>query len=448
MIDRMAEHNIPVTGGQTVLCVDNNRQRLSSLQLAFRGKGFEVLTAESSECGLNLMEHGGVDLVISDIDTPEMNGFRFLEVVRARWPDVIRVLLTGRTDSHSVIDAVNHGQIQHFISKTWDENDVVLIVRNALARKGIEEEKIRTELLTIQQNEMLKTLNIDLEAKVNACSTEISEVKVLLHDANEKLKVGFMSLIKVFCSLIDMRGGNLGGHSRRVADLSRRIALKLQIEGNQLQEIFVAGLLHEMGKVSFSDELLNLPVAMMKLSQIEVYRRHAVQTQELLLQLSDLRGAAEIIGAQFERFDGTGFPRQRAKETIPIGARILTLASDYDNMQIGTLERRHLNAEDARRSILQSSGAFYDPKVVAAFFDVIGALPKEEIDPERFRDVPVSPNQLQAGMVLSRDLISSSGLPMIAVGDMLDETKIRKILKFERFCEPHITVHIRIARLG
>jgi len=83
-----------------------------------------------------------------------------------------------------------------------------------------------------------------------------------------------------------------------------------------------------------------------------------------------LSEACDLITAQFERFDGTGFPAQLAGQAIPLGARILSLASDYDNMQIGALTQIRLNAEEARIIIVHSIGQRYDPDVVNAFLDL------------------------------------------------------------------------------
>lgn len=92
----------------------------------------------------------------------------------------------------------------------------------------------------------------------------------------------------MFSTLIEMRAGNLAGHSRRVADLSRQIAMKLRLDGKLGQEIFVAGLLHEIGKVGFADELLRTPVAMMTAHQLEAYRKHTVRAEQLLMPLQDI----------------------------------------------------------------------------------------------------------------------------------------------------------------
>lgn len=426
----------------TILCVDDEPNILSSLRRLFRGKGFQVRIAEGGKAGLALLETETVDLVISDMRMPEMDGAQFLEQVRARWPDTLRLLLTGYSDVTSIIDAINRGEIYRYITKPWDDNDIVLIVRQALERKALELEKKRLEALAIAQHEELLALNASLETKVRERTAE-------LQVANDQLKNSFVTSIKVFSTLIDMRGGNLAGHSRRVADLARKIALRLKVEAKQVQEIFVAGLLHEIGKVGFADELLRTPVAMMKPDQLDAYRKHTVQAEQLLLPLADLRSASDIICAQFERFDGTGFPDRLAGEAIPLATRILTLASDFDNMQIGTLTQRQLNAEEARILIVHGSGKRYDPAVVTAFTEVLGGVaPKEESDKERRVETAIPASELQADMTLSRDLTTPNGLLMLSADHVLDARLIRRIADFERFNGLELTAYIWGPRPG
>lgn len=439
--EESSEEKVP-----TILCVDDEPNILSALRRLFRAKGFQVRIAEGGKAGLAVMESEDIDLVISDMRMPEMDGAEFLEHVRALRPDAVRLLLTGYSDITSIIGAINRGEIYRYITKPWDDNDIVLIVRQALERKALEQEKKRLEALTIRQNDELKSLNASLEAKVEARTAELRVANESLQGANDKLKNSFITSIKVFSTVMEMRGGNLAGHSRRVADLSRRIAAKLQLENKQVQEIFVAGMLHEIGKVGFADELLNTPVAMMKPDQLDAYRKHIVQAEQLLLPLQDLRYASDIICAQFERFDGTGFPDGLSESDIPLGARILTLASDYDNMQIGTLTQRKLTADEAKIIIVHGSGKRYDPKVVAAFNEVLGGPQREEVERQRTAEMQVNACDLQEGMVLSRDLVTPSGMLMLSADHVFDARLIKKILAFEKSGGLQLIAHIRVDR--
>src|ERR1039457_901732 len=107
-----------------ILCVDDEPNILSSLRRLFRANGYQVLLAEGGAAGLKVLEAESVDLVISDMRMPEMDGARFLEHVRSRWPDSIRLLLTGYADIQSILDAINRGEIYRYITKPWDDNDI------------------------------------------------------------------------------------------------------------------------------------------------------------------------------------------------------------------------------------------------------------------------------------------------------------------------------------
>ena len=420
-----------------ILCVDDEPNILSSLRRLFRGQGYQVLIAEGGNAGLAVLETETVDLVISDMRMPEMDGARFLEHVRTRWPDTIRLLLTGYSDIQSILDAINRGEIYRYITKPWDDNDILLVVRHALERRTLERDKQRLEALTRSQNDELKSLNASLEAKVQERTGELKKALDTLVSVNDKLKNSFLTSIKVFSSLIEMRGGNLAGHSRRVADLARRIGVRMGLGERELQEIFVAGLLHNIGKVAFSDELLAMPVNVMNGENLGLYRKYPVRGEQLLMPLEDLSGAAKIIRSQQERFDGEGYPDRLSGFNIPLGARILALASDFYNLQIGTMVQRRLRPDEARALILQTSGKRYDPLVTNAFNDVLngittsGAASTPRNGEDSSQETLIVALDLRPGMVIARDLITRDGFLLLSANHTLDERMIAQILDFE-----------------
>ena len=422
----------------TVLFVDDEPNILSSLRRLFRPLGYKVLTAESGAAGLQVLEQEArIDLVVSDMRMPEMDGARFLELVRERWPDTIRLLLTGYSDITSILAAINRGEIYRYITKPWDDNDIQLVVRHALERRALELEKDRLEALTRTQNDELKALNQSLEAKVEARTSELLSSRDTIMEANKKLKSNFITTIKIFSGMIEMRGGNLAGHSRRVADLARRIAVKLGLPANEVQEVFIAGLLHDIGKIGFPDDLLNLPVNLVTGDHLGVFRKHPVRAEQLLMPLEDLRGVAAVLRSQMERYDGAGFPDAVAGPLIPLGARILALASDYDNLQLGALVQRRVLEADARQIIYDSVGKRYDPKVVAAFRALLEGDPVEKV-----RDLAAVSTYLKPGMVLSRDLVSAEGLMLLSADHVLDERMIGQVRDFESKNEVRLNIWI------
>lgn len=401
-----------------ILCVDDEPNILATLGRLFRKQRYRISTATSGAEGLRLLEEEVFDLVISDMRMPEMDGAVFLEQVFQRYPDTVRILLTGYADITSTIQAVNRGQIYRYVSKPWDDQELLTTISQALDVKALQREKLRLEALTARQNEELRALNQSLEEKVQARTQELAL-------ANEKLKASFITSVKVFANLIELRESRLAGHSRRVADLARKIANRMKLPPREAQDVFLAGLLHDIGKIGFADHLLTKAVTQMSGDDLGTYRKHPLKGEQSLMALEELRPAAKIIRAHHERFDGQGFPEGLSGMRIPLGARILALANDYDGLQIGIVVARRLNPEDARRTIVEGRGKRYDPQVVEAFMAVLGMQ-----ESERSAELAVSPANLKPGMVLSRDLVTRDGVLLLAADYLLDAGLIRQICDY------------------
>jgi len=429
-----------VSDAATLLCVDDEQNILSALRRLFRQDGYRILTAGSGEEGLSLLEREPVDLVISDMRMPEMDGARFLERVSSRWPETLRILLTGHADIASTIAAINRGQIFRYIAKPWDDQDVRLIVRHALERQQLERDKRRLEALTGRQNEQLRELNASLEARVEARTAELSLARDALAAANEKLKTGFLTSIKVFSNLTELAEGARAGHSRRVADLSRRIAVKLGLDRAAAQDVMLAGLLHDIGKIGLPDALLAKPASSMNAEEQALYRRHPQKGETALMALDSLRSAARLLRSHHERYDGQGYPDGLGGADIPLGSRILACANDYDGLQIGSVSAKRLSPAEALAFILQWRGKRYDPLVVDAFVTLDGT----ERASRATKDWALAPEALKPGMVLSRDLISREGVLLLAADFQLDDSLIRQIRDYAGSEEERIVIHVRI----
>ena len=425
----------------TLLLVDDEPSILSSLRRLLRPAGYKIHIAESGKAALEILEHEHVDLVISDMRMPEMDGAKFLEQVRNRWPRITRLLLTGYADVNSTIDAINRGQIYRYISKPWDDNDLTLLVRDALEHQRLKRENDRLEELTRQQNEELRELNAGLERKVAARTSELEQVNSFLELANDKQKQNFLTAIKMFSGLLELRGGGMAGHSRRVADLARKLAVVLGVDGKGQQEIFLAGLLHDVGKIGFPDSLLAKPVSKMTGDEIGRYRKHAVAGESALMPLDELKESTRLVRAHHERFDGQGFPDGLQGMAIPLGARILSVANDYDGLQIGTLAEKRMSAEEAKALLLTSRGKRYDPAVVDAFIEMLGGIAKESP-----RDLQVAVDELQPGMVLARDLVGRDGALLLSADYILDASLVKQIQNYSAREGINLSLHVRAGK--
>lgn len=430
-LERPAESNGVEEEPWRLLCVDDEPNILSALRRLLRPHGYQVTVAGSGAEALGIMEDQVFDLVISDMRMPEMDGAQFLEQVKRRWPDSIRLLLTGYADVTSTVDAINKGEIYRYISKPWDDNELLLTVRQALERKALEREKLRLEALTERQNEELRDLNANLELKV-------MERTVELRKAHDKLKTSFMTSIKVFANLIELRGSNLAGHSRRVADLARKIGNRMDLSPADAQDVFLAGLLHDIGKIGLPDHLLVKPVPQMNGDELGMYRKHPIKGEQSVMALEELRGAARIVRHHHERFDGQGYPDGLSGLGIPLGARILSVANDFDGLQIGSLSVRRYSQEDAKKLIAEGKGKRYDPQVIEAFLDIVG-----KVEVRDNGEIEVGVADLKPGMILSRDMVTRDGVLLLAADYILDANLIRQIRDYASSESIAMNIYVR-----
>ncbi len=433
----------PTEASESLLFVDDEANILAALKRLFRPYGYRIFTADSGKQGLEILSGEKIDLVISDMRMPEMNGAQFLEKVRELWPETIRILLTGYAEIGPTIDAINKGQIYRYISKPWEDNDISLTVRQALKFKQLEREKLQLELLTQKQNAELKELNATLEDRVRARTEEVNQTMGFLEIAHDKLKKSFITSIRVFANLIEMREGKMAGHSRRVADTARSIAQRMGMNEAQIQDVFLAALLHDIGKIGLPDHLIDKPFSSLTSEERTAVVKHPLKGETALMALEQLHNAAALIRSHHERFDGLGYPDKLSGLAIPEGARILALANDYDAVQLGTILNRRLTQTEALAFICEGRGNRYDPAVVDAF---LGAM-KQPIDvPKPETDTQVDTEYLRPGMVLARDLIARSGNLLLSKDYVLDALLINQIRNFEQVEHEHFSIWIYVKK--
>jgi putative nucleotidyltransferase with HDIG domain len=414
-----------------LLFVDDEPGILSAMKRVFRGAGYEIFTAGSGAEALALLETQPVDLIISDMRMPEMDGAQLLEKVFSRWPEIKRILLTGYSDASATIAAINKGKIWRYISKPWDDAELLLCVEQALAHRQLLRENADLAKRIRQQNEELKTLNASLEIKVSERTAELRQANVELHHS-------FLATVQVFSNLIELREGKLAGHSKRVADLARQIAERMGLDDAEQRVVLLAGLLHDIGKVGLPDKLLERPFnALTPLDKAEVMR-HPEKGQRLLIGVPQLAEPAQIIRHHHECMDGSGYPDQLGGLMIPFGARILAVANDYDALQMGSLALHAHKPSEAREAIIKQRGKRYDPTVVDAFVALLA-----EAEPKQESETVVPVPELKPGMLLTRDLLHHEGYLLLPKGRVLDVSMIAQLRQLQETESKSIQVHIR-----
>jgi HD-GYP domain-containing protein (c-di-GMP phosphodiesterase class II) len=185
-----------------------------------------------------------------------------------------------------------------------------------------------------------------------------NDVKIILQSMN------------TFINFIDAKDPYTSGHSRRVAMYAAEIAKRMRLSEDEVQNVYYAGLLHDAGKISIPDAVLNNPGRLSDEERKQI-QNHTVAGGEMLKQLSSLRGIRETALYHHERYDGNGYPEGLRGESIPLYARIVGVADSYDAMSSNRVYRRHLTKDEIIEEIQQGSGTQFDTGIVPYMVDMI-----------------------------------------------------------------------------
>lgn len=313
-----------------VLLVDDEEDNLALLYRTLR-QDFEILKTTSPLEGLKILDENPVDLIVSDHKMEEMDGVEFLKRTYEKFPDCVRLLVTAYSDSSILINAINYGKIYRYIRKPWDPAELSLTVKAAAEYFQLKKENNR-----------------------------------LIYD----LKELFYGTINAIMEALDAKDSFTLGRSRRVTFFSLKMAEHLQLSPFEVGKLELAGLLHDIGMIGVSEDVLNKTETLTP-EEFEVIKKHVNYGVKILEDIKQLKGVVEIIKYHHERFDGTGYPYGLNGDAIPLNARIIAVADAYDSMVSNRSYREGLIHEDAMRRIAEQSGRQFDPNVVQIFKAII-----------------------------------------------------------------------------
>ncbi|WP_148861352.1 HD domain-containing phosphohydrolase [Marinobacter fonticola] len=422
-----------------ILFVDDEASILSSLRRMMRKHDYSCFFAQSAREGLTILEENPIDLIVSDMRMPEMDGAAFLSEVKRRWPFSVRFLMTGYADMQSTVDALNLGGINRYISKPWDDAALLDAIDEGLRIRRLEREKKRLIDKTREQNRSLQQLNEELESRVEARTGEVRKQSAKLRKAFQQLKQSYDSFVRVFSSVISSRPQLIKGQSRQVADLAKNMALKLDLENSQVSYIYYAALLHELGKLNLPDDLLLRSEVNLTYRDWDTYRKYPELGEVFLTSISALAYAGTLIRQHAESYDGSGYPDGLKGAAIEPGARLIRVARDFVGLQSGMLSYDPLSPDEAFNYINERAGREYDPEMIELLRPLTHSLTIDRVSSYEVKQAIVD---LVPGMTLTRDLVSQNGILLMAEGNQLTEAVIEKLTRMERVEGKKLSVYV------
>ena len=372
-----------------ILCVDDEPNVLSALRRMFMLEGCTISIADSGAAALQAMANDRFDVIISDMQMPEMNGAQLLQQVREQWPDTMRLLLTGTADLANAVAAINQGEIYRYISKPWNDDELLGVVKSAVELASLAQERERLTALTQAQNKALEDMVETLEEKVQVRTAS--------------LRQAYTASIKAFSGLLGLRSAKLLDHSKRVANTAMKMAQLAGLDHAMAQDFFIAGLLHDLGKIGLSDRVLSTDIDNLPQSDFVLLESHAGMGATCLKGLEGMDTVSQMIRSHHENFDGSGYPDRLSGTAIPLGARYLAVIEVYEELMSGDYDGKPCSHATAMRTIISNRGTLFCPHAVDLLVKVLGGVPVS-LEPRHAAPPPTAKPEAAAGNDVSAKL--------------------------------------------
>ncbi len=389
-------------------------------------ENFAMETFTAVEKALSFIKANPVQLIISDQRMPVMTGTEFFVKVRELRPEAIRILLTGYADLDATIDAINKGQIYKFLVKPWNDEEVHATVVRALEFYDLTLENKRLLQELSVKNEELAQWNKELGNRVKERTKMFVEKNLELNKLNKVLEISVINTIRVFVNLMRLFSKQLSGHCRRVASMSLTIAQKFNFSEEEMHEIEVASLLHDIGKLSLTRSLIEKPISHLSESEKNLLLEHPRLGQQTLETVERFKPIGEIIVSHHERWDGKGYPKGLVGESIPHAARLVAVCNVFD--RLFNIERSFPRVS-MKNYFKRNSGTMFDPQMCDAICEFIE---QETRSVTTTRFAQVLPSELRPGMTLAADLQTGGGIFLLPHGQALRESHIESILEMHK----------------
>jgi putative two-component system response regulator len=350
---------------KTIFLVDDNPTNLEAAAKALESQ-YEVLRLNSGQRLLKKLERSIPDLILLDIEMPEMNGYEALRQIKsdARTAHVPVIFLTAKDETENELEGLTLGAID-YITKPFSPP---LLLKRIEVHLLVDSQK--KELLA-QRNEL---------AHFNAHLSELVEAKT-------KTVVELQgAVIKTMANLVEERDDVTGGHIERTQRYLKILINAMMSEGLYEKEtagwnidlLLQSSQLHDVGKIRIKDSVLLKPGRLNE-EELTQIREHTSFGELIIERLKDgttdhsfAEYAQVFVATHHEQWDGSGYPNGLAGEEIPLLGRIMAIADVYDALVSDRPYKKAFSHEEAAKIIVDGSGSHFDPALVDLFRRVSG----------------------------------------------------------------------------
>ncbi|MEO7822553.1 MAG: HD domain-containing phosphohydrolase [Gemmatimonadaceae bacterium] len=338
-----------------ILIVDDEETIRLALRKFLRSRGYEVDIAGSGDQALQILEREEFSLMLCDVRMPGMTGVQVVPLAMEKDPTLGIIMLTAVNDAATATEVLSHGA-SDYLMKPVELADLQQAVDRALTKRTNLMERRRVDKL-IREEVTLRTAELERE--------------------KESLRLMSVSIAETLINAMEAKDLYLRGHSQRVAELCVELGHELALEDPVIEDLHLAGRLHDVGKIGIREEILNKPGRLTS-DEFEHVKRHVRIGLDILAPLVHIKNPLSFIEHHHEHWNGAGYPHGLSGEAIVLGGRILCAADTFDALTSKRAYRELLSPQATLDHLKVDVGTHFDPRVYDALVRVINRRLEKE----------------------------------------------------------------------
>jgi len=323
---------VPDSAMPTILVVDDSPSLVSYLRDALSAAKYAVLTAGNGREAVSVIKSGKVDIILCDLQMPEMDGKKLRKklLANSRFCKIPFVAMSTH-DTVENYNAMRELKAAAFLTKPFNPEQLFILLNRLHDEARIQELNER-KLVKLEKNMLIRSI---------------------------------MSLAEA----LDARDNHTRTHSDSVSKVAMKIAVRMDIDRHSIKQLYVAGKLHDIGKIGIADAILQKPGRLTE-EEYTIIKTHPEVGARILTPIPSLRDIAEIIHCHHERPDGTGYPRGLRGGEIHFLANILSVADVFDALTSDRPYRPGMSPEDSLAIMAQGRATQFHPECLDALVEL------------------------------------------------------------------------------